>query len=198
MEQPEQQPDLSNVPVAALESLRLRLAQLAHSLNSLSGQVQQATLPSWPGLQSQFNVLLTQLSSLSATITGFSELLQKTVAYPLPNFPTATQSGLLTTLLRKKNLPDVEEWIKDGNAAAENLVVRNDDEFTSWAANVAQECQENHEWTGFLTRKEVDEGETDSSLLRQTENDGGWTIDETIVYLSRGEVLHKAPQPSAS
>ncbi|ANB15182.1 Med8p [Sugiyamaella lignohabitans] len=185
------QPDLSGVPVTALESLRLRLAQLTHSLNSLQAQIQQASLPSWPALQGQLNVILTQLTSLSATVSGYAETLQRTVAYPLPNFPTNTEAGLLTTLLRKKNLPEVDDWIAEGKEIGEKTRAKQDGEFCSWAAKVVDECRQDHEWSGFLSRKDIENGLEDEGLNRnKTSPTAGpsWTNDETIIFLSRGEI----------
>jgi mediator of RNA polymerase II transcription subunit 8, fungi type len=162
--------------------------QLTHSLNHLQGQIQQATLPSWPALQTQFNVILTQLMSLSGTLASFSEILQRTVTYPLPNFPALTETGLLTTLLRKKNQPEVQEWIEQGREAAKDVKITTDDDFSSWAADMVENAKDQHEWTGFLTREQVEAGETDSGMRRGQEENGGWSIDEVIGFMSRGEV----------
>lgn len=180
--------DLSAVPVPALEALRIRLTQLTHSLNSLQVQIQQASLPSWPSLQGQFNVILTQLTSLSATLANYSEVLQRTVSYPLPNFPTATEFGLLTTLLRKKNLPEVQEWIDQGQEAAQNVHLRDDDDFTQWAREVDEECKNSFEWEGFRTREEIDAGVEDSGVGIQKSTPGsGYSADEILSFLSTGQ-----------
>src|SRR5690349_18303771 len=113
--------------------------------------MQQATLPSWQNLQQQFNVLFTQLSSLSTTMSSYSETLQRTVAYPLPNFPTVQQQNLLTTLLRKKNLPSVDEWIEQGKEASKDISLKQDDEFCNWAIKVVEQHRDDHQWSGLYT-----------------------------------------------
>lgn len=181
--------DVTSVPVHELEALRLRLTQLTHSLNGLQGQIQHAHLPSWPALHGQFNVILTQLTSLSATLSTHSEVLSKTVTYPLPNFPTVTQQGLLTTLLRKKNLPEVEEWIKEGEEMAKDIDLSKDDEFCRWANKMVEEFRDEHQWSGFLTTKELEEGKQDDGIgIKKSESDGGWSIDEVLKYMSTGEI----------
>jgi mediator of RNA polymerase II transcription subunit 8 len=189
------EPDLSGVPVTALESLRLRLAQLTHSLNSMLAHIQQATLPSWPALQEQFNVILTQLTSLAATIHGYADTLQRTVAYPLTNFPTNTQMGLLTTLLRKKNLPEVQEWIVQGRAAGNEIKVKQDADFCGWAAKIVDTAREHHEWSGFLTREQIENDQQDDGMARRNVDEDGWSPDEVIIYLSRGELPERYNMP---
>lgn len=180
-------PDYSGVPVTALESLRLRLQQLAHSLSGLYGQLQQATIPAWPALQGQFNIILTQLTSMSASLASFSEQLQRTVAYPLPSFPIA-QQGLLTTLLRKKHLPEVQEWIDSGRAVATNVKMKAENEFCSWAADVVQREQALHEWSGFVTRADRDAGVPDTGLQRRVADSEGLSVDQIITFMARGDV----------
>lgn len=190
---PEFKPDLSAVPVAALESLRLRLTQLTHSLNSMHAQLMQSTMPSWPALHSQFNVILKQLMSLSETISQYSDVLQRTVAYPLPNFPTAQQAGLLSTLLRKKPLPTVEEWMTSGKEASLGVKIKMDEDFCAWAATEITQEAEDHEWEGFLTSKQIESGERDSGLRASNQeptvsqsNRTGWPIEKVISVMAQG------------
>lgn len=190
----EQTPDLSNVPVAALEAVRLRLLQLQNSLKQMMGQIHQANLPSWPALQGQFNVVLTQLTSLSTTIAGCAEELQKTVTYPLPSFPTNTHQDLLSTLLRKKYLPQVEEWVEQGQNQAQDIIIRQDDEFCKWAFDIVENSKDDREWSGFLTREQVDQDINDPGLIKHHEssnnnnNNDGWNPDKVMTFLSKGAI----------
>jgi len=57
--------------------------------------------------------------------------------YPLPNFPTTAHEGLLTTLLRKKNIPEVDEWITScklalSTPATVQARLQEDDELSQW------------------------------------------------------------------
>ncbi|CDK25160.1 unnamed protein product [Kuraishia capsulata CBS 1993] len=152
-------PDFSNVPVASLESLRLRLTQLTHSLAKLSDAMQQSqSLPHWSSLQNQFNVILSQLTSLSRTLDSNYEVLRGTNVFPTVDFPTTQQEGLLTTLLRKKPLPDVSDWINDSYSRSEASDVRKDDEFSSWCIGVSEEAMKGYTFEGYLTQKEIDDG----------------------------------------
>lgn len=161
--------DLSGVPVVVLESLRIRLSQLVHSLSALNNQVHMPDLPPWPTLQQQFNVALLQLSSLASTLASYAKPLQKAVVYPVPSFPLKTQPWLVTTLLRKKNLPEVDEWIQEGiEANKENQVMDNKD-FAEWALEVAESI--------------MNVGAVQTELPRNSEPNG-WPIDKIIAFMS--------------
>ena len=103
--------DFSNVPSQALDALRMKLSQLTASLAKIRDEMSRAELPQWYTLQAQLTVTLTQLSSLTNTLDHYEETLDSTVAYPLPSFPTTAHEGLITTLMRKKNTPEVEESV---------------------------------------------------------------------------------------
>lgn len=191
------------VPVQELESLRIRVTQLHHSLSHMLAQLQQPKLAPWPSLQGQFNVLLTQLAALSSVINSCADTMSKCVIYPLPNFPTTTQVGLLSTLLRKKNLPQVEEWIEDGEDAGKDINISQDAEFCKWALQITQTARENHLWHGFDTKDGLPEEEETQDqkkeLQRENQSDEdiemtdvvetpkqGWTLDQTIAFMSKG------------
>lgn len=189
MSAPEFKPDLSAVPITALEALRLRLTQLTHSLSAMQAQLSSPTLPSWPALHSQFTVIMKQLMSLSETIAHYTTVLKSTVAYPLPNFPTAHQAGLLTTLLRKKPLPDVEAWMTEGKVASTGVKIKMDEDFCAWAMEQVQEEAENHQWGGFLTTSELEQGVHDNeSRLAEPPIPAkqGWPIEKVIACMATG------------
>lgn len=124
----------SGVPTAVLDALRVRLSQLIHSLSVLQKDVMAVRLPHWPALLKQFKITLLQLGSVTSALRDYAEPLQRTVAFPAPTFPVRTHALLLTTLLRKKNLPDIEAWIDRGlEAAGEGGAEALDDEFCQWA-----------------------------------------------------------------
>lgn len=126
--------------------------------------------------------------SLSGTLGSFSEILQRTVTYPLPNFPAISEAGLLTTLLRKKNQPEVQEWIEQGREIAKDVKISTDDDFSLWAADIVDTAKDRHEWSGFLSREQIEKGETDSGMRRGPEEATGWNIEDIISFMSRGEV----------
>lgn len=131
-------PDYTGVPVVVLDALRVRLSQLVMSLMNLQARVQAAELPAWPSLQKQFTVVLVQLETLLSTFQGFEDTLQRTIAYPTPLFPTRMQPHLLSTLLRKKNMPEVDEWVSQGIAAGSDIDPESDNAFCEWAFLEAQ------------------------------------------------------------
>lgn len=110
--------DKSSIPINALEFLRVKLLQLTRSLTQLYVAVHKPTLPSWPSLHSQFNIVLKQLVSLAETIGQYKEILARSVAYPLPSYPVLAQDNTLKALLRKKATPEVENWIAEGQEIA--------------------------------------------------------------------------------
>lgn len=189
----DQGPDLSAVPVIQLEALRLRLTQLVHSLNKLQTQVQHTHIASWPVLQQQFGIILAQLTAVSSTLAGSAENLQRTVSYPLAEFPTAQQAGLLTTLLGKKYPPEVAEWIEDGKTIANDVRIKQDQDFCAWALETVENEMAQHEWTGFLTKQQSEEGQVDSGISRKQGSStvstaDGFQLDEVLSYISRSEI----------
>ncbi|EDO16883.1 hypothetical protein Kpol_1024p37 [Vanderwaltozyma polyspora DSM 70294] len=142
--QDEIKPNFNGVPAQALDAVRMRLAQLTHSLKRIRDELARATVPQWYTLQSQLNVTLSQLMSVTSTLQHFQDTLDSTVVYPLPSFPTTSHEGLLTTLLRKKNIPEVDDWLAfskdvsglDLNILSEQQVedsIKEDREATKWA-----------------------------------------------------------------
>ncbi|AOW01103.1 mediator of RNA polymerase II transcription subunit 8 [Yarrowia lipolytica] len=185
------EPDHINVPTEALESLRLRLTQVSHSLNTLQAQLHQPTLPPWSSLHNQFNVLLTQLVSLSSTITHQSDILQQTVTFPLPAFPTATEAGLMATLLRKKILPEVEEWCEEVKQKALGVKIRTVDQYGEWAAETVEEAKQEYEWYGLMTREEVDNGVKPPVYVAPEEEAGEGaklTIEQILQFTCAGKM----------
>ncbi|KAH3668638.1 hypothetical protein OGAPHI_002392 [Ogataea philodendri] len=120
--------NFDDVPVQKLEQLRPRLTQLTHSLRKLEDSMAaNPTLPNWSNLQNQYNVILSQLTSFSKTMDLNKAVLKHTNAYPNTEFDTTQFEGLLTTLLRKKHLPEVEEWISTNRTDVSQQDLDNDD-----------------------------------------------------------------------
>lgn len=179
-----------SIPSQALDAARMRLSQLTHSLFKIKDEMSKTDLPQWYALQAQFNVVLTQLSSLTNTVQHFEEVLDSTVAYPLPSFPTTAHEGLLTTLLRKKNIPEVDDWIKNAKEyigldidqmdeqELENII-KNDKEITQWASEFIENEHKSHSYQGFYTSEELSDNLKNSNIP---------------IYKSYSESL-KTPQP---
>ena len=167
----ESREDFSGVPVLALESLRVRMGQLVHSLSNLNAAVSGPQLPPWPALHQQFNVALLQLESVVSNLDVMPESTQRAVVFPTSLFPSGPQSGLLTTLLRKKALPDVEEWIRSGDEmiASEGLDPEADDDFCQWALDTATEITQ----INVVPQK-----------FQPPPAAGGWHLDKTVAFLA--------------
>lgn len=165
------QADFSGIPTVALESLRVRLAQLVHSLNGLNASVSGQALAPWPSLHQQFNVALLQLESVVSNLENVPDATQSAVVYPMDNFPSRAMGGLLTTLLRKKNLPEVEEWIKEGDSVTESEGVDQeaDDEFSQWAWDTAEE----------LTQIKVSQ-----LSFAPPKEPNGWPLDKAVSFMA--------------
>ncbi|ODV79814.1 uncharacterized protein CANTADRAFT_36829, partial [Suhomyces tanzawaensis NRRL Y-17324] len=167
--------DNSQVPTDSLESIRNRLNQAHLSLRKLAEQINhhnrhptKVKLPNYAHFQNQFQILITQLHSIASNLSNNDELLTITNVYPLPNFPTTQQEGLVTTLLRKKVLPEVEDWIN--KALTENPGVDND-EFAQWCYSRVQELRDDFQFYGFHTVDELDHLETDEGKKETAEKD---------------------------
>lgn len=154
----------SQIPIDSLESIRNRLNQVHLSLRKLSDQINhhnrhpnKVKLPNYAQFQNQFQVLLTQLHTITSDLENNDELLKNTNVYPLPSFPTTQQEGLITTLLRKKPLPEVDEWIESAIDKRKNeyVNVQKDDEFAQWCLTKIEELREDFQFYGFNSVEEL-------------------------------------------
>ncbi|KAK6465370.1 mediator complex, subunit Med8 [Scheffersomyces coipomensis] len=185
---PSQTTDTSQIPVDSLETIRNKLNQVHLSLRKLSDQINlhnrhpnKVKLPSYAHFQNQFQVLITQLHSIATNISNNDELLQNTNVYPTPLFPTTQQEALLTTLLRKKALPEVDEWtesaIKTRDLMSSNGTnnLQKEDEFAEWSFAKVKELRDSFQFYGFhtveeLTYLETDEGKREAHLKKDAES----------------------------
>ncbi|KAL6945061.1 hypothetical protein ACO0QE_002505 [Hanseniaspora vineae] len=130
--------DYAAVPAQELDAIRMKLSQLTSSLSKIKEDIgKPMAFQQWHSLNAKITLLLTQLSSLSRTLQHYEYALNSLLIYPLPNFPTTAHESLLTTLLRKKNIPEVDEWIKDckietSSAAVQQERIREDDDLSKW------------------------------------------------------------------
>jgi len=116
--------------------------------------------------------------------------LSKTVAYPLSEFPTTEQESLLTTLLRKKPLPEVTDWVETSKEKSTDILLKDDEDLTDWALNITVNQRKNHLFKGFHTKKEVDEGDTDMGDVDVHErvNKTKYSVDELLKFMYQGTV----------
>lgn len=153
---------LSQVPVDSLELIRNRLNQVHQSLRKLADQINhtnrvpRSKFPAYLNLQNQFQVLITQLQTIALQLDANDEILATTTAYPLPSFPTTQHEGLVTTLLRKKPLPEVDEWIARAivESTTFKMPIQKDDSFAEWCYLKVKELEEEFTFDGFHTEAE--------------------------------------------
>lgn len=196
--------DFKNVPSQALDALRMRLSQLIASLAKIRDEMSRAELPQWYTLQAQLTVTLTQLSSLTNTLHHYEEGLDAVVAYPLPSFPTTAHEGLITTLMRKKNIPEVDEWIRnaretsgiDVESVSDNQLksaVQKNKEITAWATQCLIKERKNHSFTGLHTMRELNEDGIDakanlySSSISKVKTSKPFDTDSVLKFIHQGE-----------
>lgn len=186
--------DFNGVPGQALDAVRMRLAQLTHSLRRIRDEMSKAELPQWYTLQSQLNVTLSQLVSVTSTLQYFQETLDSTVVYPLPKFPTTSHESLVTTLLRKKNIPEVDEWMKyvretSGVTTAllkdEEIekLLQQDREITNWARTTFRNEYGKHD---FKNEESLSE-EHASLLVRDSKPSKPFNVDDVLKFTFTGE-----------
>lgn len=168
----------NDVPMDALELIRNRLSQTHQLLRKLADQInhhtrnpQRVKLPSYLSLLSQLQVLVTQLATLASQLDGNDDLLKLSNAYPLPSFPTTQHEGLATTLLRKKPLPDVDEWIDNAIRELElfKLPILKDDDFAEWCHSKIKELEDEFTFEGFHFESELQHLESEAGQKEQQE-----------------------------
>ncbi|CCE65527.1 hypothetical protein TPHA_0L01740 [Tetrapisispora phaffii CBS 4417] len=161
----------SGVPGQALDAIRMRLSQLLHSLKRIRDEFAKPGTQQWYTLQSQLNVTLSQLMSATSTLQHFQDTLDTTVVYPLPKFPTTSHESLLTTLLRKKNIPEVDDWLAMAkevsglnpelqNDEEINEILKNDKEVTKWVLTSLVEEFEKYDFKRLYNGPGVDSSTT--------------------------------------
>lgn len=169
--------DTSQIPVDYLEEIRNRLNQVHLSLRRLADQIShnrqinKSKIPNYSHIQNQLQVLLTQLHSISNNLDNNGNILKNTNVYPLPNFPTSQHEGLLTTLLRKKPLPEVERWIQEAIDLGKSdcYSIEKEDELTRWIMAKIEELREEFQFYGFESIEELNHLQSEEGQKEQEE-----------------------------
>lgn len=104
----------------AIDTVRARLAQLVSSVSRLQGDVFMSNpLPPPESIQASAFVLQQNMASLNEVMTQHADLFRRIVVHPDPSFPGRTEEQVLTSLLRKKLEPDVEQMAEKARDKAE-------------------------------------------------------------------------------
>lgn len=169
----------SPIPLDSLESIRNKLNQVHLSLRKLADQIGyqnrfpgKSKLPNYGQFQNQFQILITQLHSITSVLENNEDILKNSNAYPLPSFPTTHQEGLLTTLLRKKPIPEVDDWIEEAinKSQSLNIDLESDNEFAKWCSMKVQELRNEFQFYGFLSTEELENLETEEGKKQAQHN----------------------------
>lgn len=120
-------------------------------------------------------------------------MLSKTVVYPLPDFPTTEQESLLTTLLRKKPLPEVTDWIEESKQKSTDILLRDDEDLTQWALSSTVDQRNSYEFKGFHTKKELEAGDNEGNDVNVMDQGTGptstrYSVDELLKFMYQGTV----------
>lgn len=174
---------MSQAAGEALEAVRNRLNQVHLSLRKLGEQVNAASsrnvrLPPFAQLHQQFQVLITQLSSISHQLQSHQDLLRNTNVFPMPSFPTTQQEGLVTTLLRKKVLPEVSAWI-DAGAQEQSQLLALDAE---WCFTKVSELRDQFDFYGFT------DNVSGLNPIPPTDASDPWTPNMVHMFLNQGQM----------
>ncbi|ERS99295.1 uncharacterized protein SPSK_04431 [Sporothrix schenckii 1099-18] len=110
---------LTQEDLKAIDTVRARLYQLTNSVQRLKGDVlmgggrgdgvDSSLLPTPESIQASSFVLQQNLASLNEVMAQHAELFRRIVVHPDPMYPGRTEEQILTSLLRKKLEPDVEQ-----------------------------------------------------------------------------------------
>lgn len=166
----------TNVPVESLELIRNRLNQVYLLLRKMADQLHhlnrnpRAKMPGFSSLSSQLQTLVTQLQTIAAQLDANADILRLSNAFPLPEFSTTQHEGLVTTLLRKKPLPEVDEWIDAAIAESEkfdDVPLEKEDEFAEWCHSKVKELEAQYQFDGFQEAAEIQKQETEEGKAEQ-------------------------------
>lgn len=154
------------------------------------------------------SLLLSHVNSITTILTSprFEQDLKSTAVYPLDNFPVRQHETILTSLLRRKLLPEDEEWEKEGREIGRSIGhfdPEAEDEFLDWCQTRFLEITEGREYTSSTKTKEERENEDEDEEMEDgddEENDKGEESKKVIglgaalKYLAQGWEPTKPPQ----
>lgn len=136
--------------------------------------------------------------------------MKSTAVYPQTTFPVRSHETILTSLLRRKLLPEDEEWEQQGRQVAQGLHVdaEREDEFLEWCQTKFLEIIEGREYARGTTTKEErmakeEQGEGEDSESDEGEEEGegdeetkeqGIGLGAALKYLAQGYEPTKPPQ----
>lgn len=94
----------------------------------------------------------------------------------------------MTTLLRKKPLPEVTEWVEESKKKSTDILLKDDEDLTDWAVNATVDQRKNYEFKGFHTKKELDDGDNEDNDINVTEDISRprHSVDELLKFMYEG------------
>jgi hypothetical protein len=132
--------------------------------------------------------------------------LKSTAVFPQTNFPVRSQENILTSLLRRKLLPEDEEWERTGSEMADKIPhvdPEREDEFIEWCQNRFLEITEGREYVRGTKTKEEREAKEEGAGSSDDGGDVGGEEEEgkvqgiglgaSLKYLAQGWEPTKPP-----
>lgn len=129
--------------------------------------------------------------------------MKSTAVYPNTTFPVRSHETILTSLLRRKLLPENEEWEQQGKQIAEGLHIdpEQENEFIEWCQNKFLNIIEERDYIRGTKTKEEKEQDGDESgneqdneeEEEQSENAQGIGLGAALKYLAQGLEPTKPP-----
>lgn len=164
---------------------------------SSTDQASSLLLPPPPALHAHFQVLLSQLHSLTVTLAQSAATMRTMLVYPTPAFPLREHEQLLTTLLRKKANPEVEKWIAEAEASELNESDAVDtstaewNERCQWASELVEQLAAERPWNGRQTKEELDDGDMgaddDDPMRDGRDGHDDGELTTALRFMSQGE-----------
>lgn len=96
----------------------------------------------------------------------------------------------MTTLLRKKAAPEVVEWVEDSKKKSTDILLKDDEELTKWAARLTVDCKEKYNFSGFYTKEEQAQGKGDEKedMEMQDRAISALGVDQILKFMYQGEL----------
>jgi mediator of RNA polymerase II transcription subunit 8, fungi type len=154
--------------------------------------------------------MLSHLNSITSALQNprFQQELKSTAVFPQITFPVRSHENILTSLVRRKLLPEDEEWENQGREIAQgvkNFDPERENEFIEWCQTRFMGFTEGREYSKGIESKEEKGAKMEMDQDNENENadhDGGVesksegvALGAALKYMAQGWEPTKPPQP---
>lgn len=135
--------------------------------------------PSRPSLQASARIISTNLATVTEHLARHHDLFASLSVFPLPSYPGRTQEDLLLQLVRKKLEPDIEDWVAQATALAENAISTASHSYGGMRQ--AEDYQELWKWAGEEAKRLSDRHDylVVDYTVEELEGEGGYAAVDT-------------------